>query len=96
MTRLVLFKEDYGDTLLCITDLENEQLQKVCEQAIQNDEDGIGESLDEVSDKLFGADYYIKELETSESCIELTDLKWQSIAYSSYYGFCEIVSQKGE
>ena len=95
MTRLVLFKEDYGETLLCITDLDNEQLQRVCEQAVKNDEDGIGESLDEISAKLFGIDYFIKELETSESCLELTDLNWQTIARSSYYDFTEIVSQKG-
>jgi len=95
MTRLVLFKEDYGDTLLCITDLDNEHLQKVVKKCLENDENGIGQSLDEVSESLFN-DGYVKELATSESDLELTDLEWYSIASESYYGFCEIVSQKGD
>lgn len=95
MTRLVLFKEDYGDTLLCITDLDNEQLKQVITKCLENDENGVGQNLQEVSESLFN-DGYVKELETSESYLELNDLEWYSIVSESYYGFCEIVSQKGQ
>ena len=89
-TRLILLCEDYNNTDLFITNLDNWQLQIVLERAIENDENGIGKSAEEIAEEQFVDGYYIKQLATSEDHIELKDLECKCIANYSYYSFCEI------
>lgn len=68
-TRLITIAEDYGDTVLCITNLDNTQLQDLLKQICDDMENGIGRSTTEiveewVENERFDCDYdtFITEL----------------------------------
>ena len=88
-TRLILLKEDYGDTILYLTDLDNSQLKAILKKCIENDENSIGEDPEEICSYLFPKNfcYY---LDTSEKHIELKEVDFCCIVEYSYYGFCEV------
>lgn len=68
-TRLITIAEDYGDTVLCITNLDNTQLQDLLKQICDDIENGVGRSTTEivqewVENERFDCDYdtFITEL----------------------------------
>lgn len=88
--RLILLKEDYGDSILFLTDLSNKQLEIILKQLIVNDENGVGEDITEIFNRFFSDENFLKQLESSEDCMELKELNFKCIVEYSYYGFCEV------
>ena len=80
-TRLITIAEDYGDTVLCITNLDNTQLQDLLKQMCDDMENGIGRSTTEivqewVENERFDCDYdtFITELVDTGS-VDLIEIK---------------------
>lgn len=80
-TRLITIAEDYGDTVLCITDLDNTQLRDLLAQIWEDCENGIGRSTTEiveewVENEKLGCDYdtFITELVDTGS-VDLIEIK---------------------
>ena len=80
-TRLITIAEDYGDTVLCITNLDNTQLQDLLKQICNDIENGIGRSATEiveewVENEKLGCDYdtFITEL-VDTSSVDLIEIK---------------------
>jgi hypothetical protein len=80
-TRLITISEDYGDTVLCITNLDNTQLQDLLKQVCEDIENGVGRSTTEiveewVENERFDCDYdtFITELVDTGS-VDLIEIK---------------------
>lgn len=80
-TRLITIAEDYGETVLCITNLDNTQLQDLLKQMCDDMENGIGRSTTEiveewVENERFDCDYdtFITELVDTGS-VDLIEIK---------------------
>lgn len=80
-TRLITIAEDYGDTVLCITNLDNTQLQDLLKQMCDDMENSIGRSTTEivqewVENERFDCDYdtFITELADTGS-VDLIEIK---------------------
>lgn len=80
-TRLITIAEDYGDTVLCITNLDNTQLQDLLKQMCDDMENSIGRSTTEivqewVENEKLGCDYdtFITELVDTGS-VDLIEIK---------------------
>lgn len=80
-TRLITIAEDYGDTILCITNLDNTQLQDLLKQMCDDMENSIGRSTTEivqewVENERFDCDYdtFITELVDTGS-VDLIEIK---------------------
>lgn len=80
-TRLITIAEDYGDTILCITNLDNTQLQDLLKQMCDDMENSIGRSTTEivqewVENEKLGCDYdtFITELVDTGS-VDLIEIK---------------------
>lgn len=80
-TRLITIAEDYGDTVLCITNLDNTQLQDLLKQMCDDMENGVGRSTTEivqewVENERFDCDYdtFITELVDTGS-VDLIEIK---------------------
>jgi hypothetical protein len=80
-TRLITISEDYGDTVLCITNLDNTQLQDLLKQVCEDIENGVGRSATEiveewVENERFDCDYdtFITELVDTGS-VDLIEIK---------------------
>lgn len=80
-TRLITIAEDYGDTVLCITNLDNTQLQDLLAQIWADVENGVGRSTTEivqewVENERFDCDYdtFITELVDTGS-VDLIEIK---------------------
>ena len=91
MARLILLKEDYGGTILYLTDLENNQLEIILKQILVNDENGVGEDAEEIA-KRFYPDNTMKNLcdtDSGETDI-IKELNSNCVVDCEYYGFCEV------
>ena len=80
-TRLITIAEDYGDTVLCITNLDNTQLQDLLKQMCDDMENSVGRSTTEivqewVENERFDCDYdtFITELVDTGS-VDLIEIK---------------------
>lgn len=80
-TRLITIAEDYGETILCITNLDNTQLQDLLAQIWADVENGVGRSTTEivqewVKNERFDCDYdtFITELVDTGS-VDLIEIK---------------------
>lgn len=81
-TRLITIAEDYGDTVLCITNLDNTQLQDLLKQMCDDMDNGIGRSTTEIvqewveKNERFDCDYdtFITELVDTGS-VDLIEIK---------------------
>lgn len=80
-TRLITIAEDYGETVLCITNLDNTQLQDLLKQMCDDMENGVGRSTTEivqewVENERFDCDYdtFITELVDTGS-VDLIEIK---------------------
>ena len=80
-TRLITIAEDYGETVLCITNLDNTQLQDLLAQIWADVENGVGRSTTEivqewVENEKLGCDYdtFITELVDTGS-VDLIEIK---------------------
>lgn len=80
-TRLITIAEDYGETVLCITNLDNTQLQDLLKQMCDDMENGVGRSTTEivqewVENERFNCDYdtFITELVDTGS-VDLIEIK---------------------
>ena len=79
--RLITIAEDYGDTVLCITNLDNTQLQDLLKQMCDDMENSVGRSTTEivqewVENERFDCDYdtFITELVDTGS-VDLIEIK---------------------
>ena len=79
-TRLITIAEDYGDTVLCITNLDNTQLQDLLKQMCDDMENSVGRSTTEivqewVENERFDCDYdtFITEL-VDTSSVDLIEI----------------------
>jgi hypothetical protein len=79
--RLITISEDYGETMLCITNLDNTQLQDLLKQVCEDIENGVGRSTTEiveewVENERFDCDYdtFITELVDTGS-VDLIEIK---------------------
>ena len=79
-TRLITIAEDYGDTVLCITNLDNTQLQDLLKQMCDDMENSVGRSTTEivqewVENERFDYDYdtFITEL-VDTSSVDLIEI----------------------
>ena len=50
--RVLLASETYGESVLCISDCDNKELQLICERVAANNEDGIGKTWKEVAHEI--------------------------------------------
>lgn len=81
-TRLITIAEDYGDTVLCITNLDNTQLQDLLKQMCDDMKNSIGRSTTEIveewveENERFDCDYdtFITELVDTGS-VDLIEIK---------------------
>lgn len=95
MARLILLKEDYGGTVLYLTDLEDNQLEIILKQMLVNDENGVGEDAEDIA-KRFYPDNTMKNLcdtDSGETDI-IKELDFKCVAECNYYGFCEVVNNE--
>jgi len=95
MTRLILLKEDYGDTGLYLTNLENNQLEIILKQMLFNDENGVGEGPEDIAKRFYPDNVLtcLGDTQSSETDI-ITELNYKCVAECSYYGFCEVVNNE--
>ena len=91
-TRLITIAEDYGETVLCITNLDNTQLQDLLAQIWADVENGVGRSTTEivqewVENERFGCDYdtFITELVDTGS-VDLIEIKSVDTKFICEYG----------
>jgi hypothetical protein len=93
-TRLITIAEDYGETVLCITNLDNTQLHELLVQICEDIENGVGRSTTEivqewVENEKLGCDYdtFITELVDTGSVdlIEIKDIDTYCIAWNECY-----------
>ena len=93
-TRLITIAEDYGETVLCITNLDNTQLQDLLKQICDDIENGVGRSTTEiveewVENEKLGCDYdtFITELVDTGSVdlIEVKDIDTKCLAMYECY-----------
>lgn len=80
-TRLITIAEDYGETVLCITNLDNTQLQDLLKQIHEDIENGVGRSATEIVEEWvesgrFDCDYdtFITEL-VDTGVVDLIEVK---------------------
>lgn len=92
--RMLVLKEDYVGACLVISDCTNDELQKILEKAEQNDENGIGQPIEEICDELF-PDAYMQELGCTEQMefAYINELNTECVAYTNYLGF-NVVTEK--
>ena len=92
--RLITISEDYGDTILCITNLDNTQLTELLKQISDDIENGIGRSVTEIVEQWAdenkqGCDYdtFITELVDTNSTdlIEIKAVDTKCIAWYECY-----------
>ena len=86
-TRMALLSEDYGDTELVITDLDNNELEAILKEIENNLENGVGETSKESADRLFD-DCIYDEMGTSDY---LNDFKSVCVASYSCFNFSIIL-----
>ncbi len=92
-TRLITIAEDYGETILCITNLDNTQLQELLAQMWADVENGVGRSTTEIVEewveRKLGCDYdtFITELVDTGSVdlIEIKDVDTKCLAMYECY-----------
>lgn len=89
--RIITISEDYGDTVLCITNLDNDALKNVIVQVYNDCENGVGRSTTEIVEEWVNAeklplDAYITELTDTQSSdiIEIKDVDTKCIAFYEY------------
>lgn len=89
--RIITIAEDYGDTVLCITNLDNDTLKNVLVHLYNDCENGIGRSTTEIVEEWVNAkklpiNAYITELTDTQSSdiIEIKDVDTKCIAYYRY------------
>ena len=66
MERLLILGENYGGSVLVLTDLTNEQLKTVLVEIVEGIENGVGETSEEIAERLF-YDCLYKELGDTEN-----------------------------
>ena len=88
MVRLLVLSEDYGGSLLTMTDCNNDELKKILDRAEQNDENGIGQTVTEICNELF-PDRFMLEIGCSEEkeYENITDLDTEVIVRTNYLDF---------
>lgn len=89
--RMLILSENYGENVLVITDLENNELLEVLKQ-IENDiENGVGRCSYEVAESLFPNCVYRELLDTNLTiCDELKELDTELIVDYSCYSFLKV------
>lgn len=89
--RMLLLKEDYVGACLIISDCTNDELQKILEKAIQNDENGVGQSIMEICNELFPK-CYMQELGCTEQSEfrHINELNGKCVAQIDYLGILEV------
>ncbi len=81
MSRVIICSETYGDSVLAITDCSNKELQKICEQVIKNNIDGIGKNYQTVCSELFPSAYLIEVTdEQHDILMALQDVNTYNVA----------------
>lgn len=95
MARLILLKEDYGGTVLYLTDLEDNQLKIILKQMLFNDENGVGEDAEEIAKRFYPDNVLtcLGDTQSSDTDI-IRDLNYEYIVTNSYYGFCEVLNNE--
>lgn len=95
MARLLLLKEDYSDTILYLTNLENNQLEIILKQMIFNDENGVCEEPEDIAKRFYPDNVLtcLGDTQSSDTDI-IMDLNYKYIVNNSYYGFCEVVNNE--
>lgn len=85
--RLALLSEDYGDTELAITNLDNSELETILKEIENNLENGIAETAKEIADRLFD-DCIYDEMGMSDY---LNDFKSVCVANYSCFNYSIIL-----
>lgn len=96
--RIITIAEDYGDTILCITNLDNHSLYNLLVQIDEDVENGVGRSTTEIVAEWvereqgydvpdLPLDAYITELTDTQSSdiIEIKDVDTKCICYYGAY-----------
>ena len=94
-TRLVIFSEDYGTSVLCITNLDNKSLYELLVQFEEDMENGVGRPLSEIVDEWvdyrphFDIDSFLKELGCAydNEFEDINDLDCMPLVNYSCYNF---------
>lgn len=87
-TRLLVLSEDYGEACLVMTDCINEKLKAILEKAEENDENGIGQSVEEICKELFPYNFMVELASTEESKYsEIKDLDTLTLVSTNYLTF---------
>jgi len=102
--RIIIISEDYGDAVLCITNLDNHSLYNLLVQIDEDIENGVGRSTTEIVAEwvereqhydvpALPLDAYITELTDTQSSdiIEIKDVDTKCICYYGAYT-CNVVS----
>ena len=89
--RIITIAEDYGEVVLCITNLDNEALKNIIVQTYNDIEEGIGRPASAIVEQWIDAemlprDAYVKELAGTDTSdiIEIKDLDTKCIAFFNY------------
>lgn len=87
-TRLLVLGEDYGDSVLVATTCTNEQLDSILDKMLENDENGIGQSVEEICENLFPMEDMKEVCDTmSSEGLFINELTTKCVASKSYYSF---------
>ncbi len=91
--RMLVLSEDYGESVLVLSDLSNDKLTEVLKQIESDIEDGIGRSSFEVAESLYPDCVYKEILDTGVTdCTELKELHTKSVTHYSEFTFSVVQS----
>ena len=88
--RLLLLSEDYGESMLVLTDLENEKLEMILKQIDEDIENGIGRSSEEVANGMFN-DCIYKEI---TDMAFISEVNTEYVASYSCFNFSAVQSKQ--
>lgn len=99
MTRLVLFSKTYGDSCLCLTNLNNDVLTQITKQIPIDIENSVARDVSDIvnewqENEMLSADSYIIILSDTrlDGDIDIKDLSGECIAYADEFT-CHLVSR---
>lgn len=93
--RMVVLTEDYGGAILGMTDCTNEELKAILIRAEENDENGIGQSVEEICEELFPIKTFMEIGCTEQSeFYNIKDLNVKAVAYTNYLTFSVVQSEE--
>ena len=91
MMRLLLLKEDYGGTVLYLSDLKKKQLEIILKQILINNENGVGEDAQDIAKRFYPDCTMVNLADTDSGETDgITELNNECIVWADYLGFCEV------